>query len=133
MIDFFIEGLPVAQGRPRFSTRGGYARVYDPEKSRVWKKYVETLAVSHMKRHGLKMLDGALTAEILFYLPRPKSLPKKVKHHVKKPDLTNLVKGIEDALNGVCYKDDSQIIQLLIVKSYALFNPGVKVSITEIQ
>ncbi|WP_341532715.1 RusA family crossover junction endodeoxyribonuclease [Latilactobacillus sakei] len=33
-----ITGEPVAAGRPRFSSRGGFAKAYDPKKSRDYKK-----------------------------------------------------------------------------------------------
>ena len=33
-LEFTIPGEPISQGRPRFSTHGGFARAYDPKKSR---------------------------------------------------------------------------------------------------
>ncbi|WP_460268332.1 RusA family crossover junction endodeoxyribonuclease [Clostridium sp. CTA-17] len=36
----------------------------------------------------------------------------------KKPDVDNIAKIILDSLNGVAYKDDSQIVDLRIIKSY---------------
>ena len=132
-LSFFIQARPVPQGRARFTAKRGYALVYDPTKSRNWKDYVKWLAMRHIRREGVRMLDGALKGEIAFYLPRPKSLPKKVIHHIKKPDVTNLVKGIEDALNGVFYKDDSQIISLLITKEYAVAEAGVRITVAEVE
>ena len=41
-----------------------------------------------------------------------------------KPDVSNIVKGIEDALNGIWYKDDSQIVHEYSMKQYAR-EPGV--------
>ena len=43
-----------------------------------------------------------------------------------KPDVSNIVKGIEDALNGIWYKDDSQIVHEYSMKQYAR-EPGVVV------
>jgi crossover junction endodeoxyribonuclease RusA len=55
-----------------------------------------------------------------FYLPRPKTLPvRRPRAHVKKPDLSKLVRALEDALTGVVYRDDSQIVELLVGKYYA--------------
>ena len=39
-LTFTIPGEPTAQGRPRFSTHGGFVKAYDPEKSRNYKAYV---------------------------------------------------------------------------------------------
>ena len=37
-----------------------------------------------------------------------------------RPDISNVIKGIEDALNNIWYKDDSQIVEYgLIGKWYA--------------
>lgn len=45
-----------------------------------------------------------------------------------KPDASNLAKAVEDALNGVCYRDDALIVRLVVDKVYAL-TPGVDVVI----
>ncbi|CAK8584782.1 hypothetical protein BMEGG_00693 [Priestia megaterium] len=41
MIEFTIYGEPVAQVRPRASTRGGFVKMYDSKKSKDFKQYVE--------------------------------------------------------------------------------------------
>lgn len=110
-----IKGFPVAQGRPKFARIGDGVRAYDPTKSRTWKQEVAWQAIGQNAR----MMEGPLKMSIIFYLPRPKSLPKKVKHHVKKPDLDNLLKSIKDALKGICYKDDSSVCQETQEKVYA--------------
>ena len=48
----------------------------------------------------------------------------------KKPDLDNLAKAVLDALNGVAYKDDCQIVTVLSKKNYAEA-PYVRVIISE--
>jgi Holliday junction resolvase RusA-like endonuclease len=61
------------------------------------------------------------------YRSIPKSWPKKKQEQalmgiVKptiKPDLSNYLKGIEDALNGIAYIDDSQIVLVYVTKQYA--------------
>ena len=78
------------------------------------------------------MVAVVMFMELHFYLLRPKSLPKKIEHHVKKPDLDNLMKAIKDALKGVCYRDDSQIISVTATKKYTSLNPGVAIEIMEV-
>ena len=51
-VTFTIPGDPVPQGRPRFSTHGGFARAYDPKKSRDGKSVVKF----YVQRKRLKWL-----------------------------------------------------------------------------
>ncbi len=114
---FTVYGSPVAQGRPRFARAGNFVRTYDPEKSRSWKQDVKAQVLDALKGTP-EIHDGPLGVKLYFHLPRPKSLPKKVVHHVKKPDADNLAKAIKDALRGVVYRDDSQIVTLVVSKQY---------------
>jgi Holliday junction resolvase RusA-like endonuclease len=131
MTSFFIYGDPVAQGRPRFARRGNFVSTYDPKKSKEWKEDVKIQAIKCKPM----VLQGALTMKLLFCLPRPKSLPKKVKHHIKKPDLDNLCKAVKDALEGVCYERDQQVMELYLKKEYVKdgLPTGVQVVIKELQ
>lgn len=126
MIDLYIIGNPVAQGRPKFFRRGSFVGCYDPGKSKTWKEEVKYQAIAKK----IPILEGALEMELYFYLPRPKSLPKKVLHHIKKPDLDNLCKATKDALKGVAYKDDSQVCKLILSKEYGGVT-GVRITIKE--
>lgn len=130
MIKFFIEGDSVAQGRPKFARRGSFVTVYDPKKSKDWK---ETVAWEAKRRH-YKPLEGALRMVLTFRLRKPKSVPKSRIWPTVRPDLDNYVKACKDGLNGICYKDDSQVVILEAKKEYAKdgFVPGVVVSIEEI-
>ena len=124
-----IRGNAVAQGRPRFSSKGGFARAYDPSKSRNWKADVKMQAIMQ----NVKIMEGPLLLKVDFYLMRPKSLPKKVTHHIKRPDLSNLIKGIEDALNGIAWNDDSQICETYQRKLYTTNNPGVEIDVISLR
>lgn len=112
-----VYGEPTAQGRPRFTTRTGYAKAYDPQKSRDAKDYIRLAAVQQM--HGAKPLDGALSLGIQVYRSMPKSFSRrkvqaaeaKELRPVTKPDLDNYVKLIKDALKLICWKDDSQVAE----------------------
>lgn len=121
-----IIGNPQPQLRPRFSRRGNFVKVYDPEKSRSWKETVKWQAIEQKAT----VLQGALKMNLLFCFTRPKSLPKKIIAHTKKPDLDNCVKCIKDALEGVCYERDSQIMELQAMKIYS-DRPRVEIQIFE--
>jgi len=122
-VRLFVLGSPVAQGRPRFARIGNFVRTYDPKESRSWKETVKWQAISRDSR----IIEGPLSLILHFKLSRPKSLPKKIKYHTKKPDLDNLIKGVKDGLKGICYKDDSQVVRLAATKSYA--GPGEQIGV----
>ncbi|MDA8123443.1 MAG: RusA family crossover junction endodeoxyribonuclease [Deltaproteobacteria bacterium] len=127
---FTVYGSPVAQGRPRFFRRGNFVGTYDPDKSRTWKQDVKASVLDQLNGTP-EIHEGALGVKLFFHLPRPKSLPKRVVHHVKKPDADNLAKAIKDALRGVVYRDDSQIVALEVRKVYG-DPPRVIIAIEEV-
>ena len=137
VLAFEIPGQPIGQGRPKFSTINGHARAYDPEKSRNYKAYIRMLATQAMKDSGFTIIEGPCSIEIFAFFEVPKSKSKKfreaalngLERPTKKPDLSNIIKGIEDALNGLVYKDDSSIVSLKIQKYYSEF-PRVEIEIS---
>lgn len=129
---FEVLGIPVAQGRPRFIRQGDNAVVVkDPEKSKSWKESVRWQAIEHMKGET-PILDGAIKVAMWFIFPRPKSLQKKIRHHSRRPDIDNCLKGVLDSLKGICWRDDSQVNVLYMHKMYGE-TPGVKIEIEQIQ
>lgn len=72
-------------------------------------------------------MQGYLKMEIYFLMPIVASTSKKRKQLMlerkilpdKKPDLSNMVKSIEDALNKIAYHDDSQIVESHLYKFYS--------------
>lgn len=122
-----IPGEPCAQGRPRFSTAGGFVKAYDPAKSRNYKAFVKYVATHEAQKQGWLYTELPLSMSLVAYMGIPKSKSKKfkqaalekVERPTKKPDLSNIVKGVEDALNGLLYKDDSQIVNLTLEKYYS--------------
>ena len=108
---------PVAKGRPR-KTKSGH--MYTPQKTRDY----ETQLAFLVKRLFRTPLEGPLILRVNFYLPRPKYMDAKKYSrgaipHDKKPDTSNLLKAFEDALNGIAWKDDSQIYKVEAGKYYA--------------
>jgi Holliday junction resolvase RusA-like endonuclease len=85
-------------------------------------------------------LSGALSVSMRFRMPIPKSATKALKAamaagevaHISKPDASNLVKAAEDALNGVMFHDDSQVVRLFVSKVYS-DQPGLDVRIEALE
>ena len=114
MIKFTVKGLPVAKGRPRFAMRGKFATIYTPKKT---KDAEENFLAQAVKYAPKKPLEGPLSVIMQIYKPKPKSKPKKIFFWTTKPDLDNFIK-ILDALNGVFWLDDSQIVEIRAKKYY---------------
>ena len=122
-----IPGEPCAQGRPRFSTHGGFVKAYDPEKSRNYKAYVKMCAIKSMQEKGLTRTEKALSIEVRAFMSIPPSKSKKFKQAAvlgierptKKPDVDNIFKCVTDAMSGIAYKDDKQIVAATVNKWYA--------------
>lgn len=133
MIDFTIDGLPVAKGRPRVTRNG----TYTPVKTKNYEKLVQ---YSFKNKYKDKLLEGPLKVNIDFYMYIPKNTSKKRRKlkndkdilPTKKPDFDNLTKSITDALNGLAYKDDNQIVEAHIFKYYS-DNPKAVVKIETIK
>lgn len=128
-IKLFIAGLPVGKGRPRFARRGNYVTAYTPEKTRAWEQVVKDYCTLNRPR---QTPQGPAIVYLTFILPRPKSLPKKITHHTKKPDLDNLAKAVLDAMQGSFFVSDSQITSLALFKTYGE-RPGVEITFRELQ
>jgi len=130
-----IPGTPVPQLRPRAVRMGKGIRMYDPKKVKDYKKYVASVAKQEWKQEPL---ESALTVSIDVYRDIQKSGSKKNKQMkedeiilpTNKPDITNYVKGIEDALNGIVYADDSQIVELIARKFYS-HEPRIEITVQE--
>lgn len=137
MIQFTVYGEPVAQGRPRFSTQGGFTKAYDPVKSKDFKKYVKLVASEH---RPVQLLEGPLKLEVKIYKSTLKSFSKKKKQQAEegilrpttKPDVDNFAKGVKDALDSVIWKDDSQVVELVISKWYSE-TPRIEVTIIPLE
>jgi Holliday junction resolvase RusA-like endonuclease len=126
---------PKPKERPRAAIIGGHARIFTPKTTEAYEKEIRAAWV---RANGDKPEEGPLRARIYFGLPIPKSETKANKllmvlrkvFPTKRPDLDNLIKSVLDALNGVAYKDDCQIVTMLSRKNYAEA-PYVKVILND--
>lgn len=108
------------KGRPRFA--GGHA--YTPESTR---RYEAEIQAAWMLAGG-RMLDGAVAVDITACQALPKRATRAQQHAaargeiwpIRKPDLDNICKLVLDALNGMAYRDDTQVVVLDARKEYAL-------------
>ncbi len=124
-IKFTIPGAVQAQQRPRFSRQNGHVRTYDDKKSRNYKAHVQKCAARYAPE---QLIDSAIELHIDVFHKLQQSGSKQLKadklaHRVRptvKPDLDNLAKGIKDALTGMMWIDDAQVVDLIMHKYYAV-------------
>ncbi len=119
-LSWHVDGPPVPQKRHRHTHAG---RTYDPCKQA---KHL-FLQQSRQACPVSQPLTGALHATLEFHFARPKShvtpkgrLRKSAPvEHLQTPDIDNLIKYVFDALNGVYFMDDKQVIQVTALKRWA--------------
>jgi len=139
---FTVYGNPTGKGRPKFSRRGNFVHTYTPEKTA---NYEDLVIISYNQAktvEDLKLFDKPLKVDIKAFYPTTTNPITKKKFNKKesalalsndikaviKPDVDNVIKIILDALNGVAYKDDNQIVKLTAEKIYST-NPRVEIEI----
>lgn len=71
-----IMGEPVAAGRPRFSSRGGFVKAYDPKKSRDYKKLIKKQTMQQLPS-GYEPFACPIEVDIKVYRSIQKSVSKK--------------------------------------------------------
>lgn len=131
MINIYVAGQPVGKARPRV-TRSG--RVYTPKKTQQAEDGIQQAAREAMQ--GQQMIEGPIYISAAFNMAIPASWTKGKQTQARndelmpttKPDLDNLTKTVLDALNGIVYRDDSQVVQLALSKRYS-DQPGMFITI----
>ena len=116
---FSVEGDPVGKQRPRFAK----GRTYTPKKSVDYENLIARQARSAMG--PAEPLETPVAVYIYANHAIPASYSKNRKkaclnrlERPKKPDLDNVAKSFLDAMNGIVYKDDVQVVSLHVTKRY---------------
>lgn len=126
MIRIVVPGRAVAQSRPRLTTRGGRPHAYEDARSRVYKDFVRECAFDQYRGEPL---SGPVALGVEELRVVPKSWPASRREAALlghdsewpgKPDIDNVVKAIMDALTGVAWADDAQVVRLDASKRYGL-------------
>ena len=124
IVTFEVDGDPVPKSRPRFARRGNFVQTYTDAKTIDYETHVAMKARQAIG--ASEPLQGALTVFLYLRYLIPPSYSKKRKEaclrgveYPKKIDIDNVYKSITDAMNGIVYTDDSQIVEAHIKKVYA--------------
>lgn len=135
-VELIILGEPMGKQRPRFSTYNGFVKTHTPKETINY----ESMVVHEYRQKYDKMVfdqNSQLIVTIYALFPITKQHYKfhkktntidldkvgqeMVKGNIKptkKPDCDNVAKIVLDALNGIAYPDDSQVVSLCVRKFY---------------
>jgi Holliday junction resolvase RusA-like endonuclease len=105
---YVVPGCPIPLQRPRYN---GALRPYDAQKlvKQQWRYFLE-------QQHGsLPFYTGNLRLDCLFVFPIPRVNITKADqlidtYHKIRPDISNLVKFVEDCCEGILYRDDCIVV-----------------------
>ena len=134
---FVVYGNPVGKGRPRATSRGGFVRMYTDAKTLGFESAVADEARIAMRDWQAFETPMQLQLSAYYYIPKSWSKKKRQMamdgeiHPQVKPDLDNVMKAVLDAMNGVVYVDDSQVINMVATKRYSS-DPRVEVYLHEV-
>ncbi len=126
LVTIRLSGEPQGKGRPRFARASG--RAFTPASTRSYEaalKYAAQMAMEASGSHGA-LVGGQIAVFIRADMPIPVSKPKAFRRGIEagcirpttKPDVDNIAKNI-DALNGIVWADDKQVVSLTIEKHYS--------------
>jgi Holliday junction resolvase RusA-like endonuclease len=133
-VRFTVPGAPQGKGRPKVVKIAGFTRMATPAKTVAYEGLVAHAAQAAMA--GRPMLDGPVSCAIAIDAPVPASWSQKKQRAAlagevlptTKPDADHVVKALFDGLNGVLWRDDVQVVDLLVRKRYAA-TPCVRVEV----
>lgn len=124
-VKYIIPGAPIALQRPRF----GRGNVYDSQKEI---RMISEISLRN-QHEDTPMFTGPIHLEINFYLPygSVKSKSKEGLPHIQRPDISNLIKYIEDVMTGIVYPDDKLVAAITSYKWFSC-KPRTEIIVSEI-
>lgn len=132
-LEVTVLGVPVPQGAIRSLGTGRPSVHANAKALHPWRQMVAQQVRWQMGDAGLTApLEGPMTLTATFVMPRPKSAPKSRWAPDRRPDLSHLVRALEDAIvMGGAVVDDSQFVTEVVSKVYATGGnvPGVTFTI----
>ena len=136
MVTFKVDANPVGKQRARYVKRGNFVSTYTPEKTRTYETLIRDAAIEAMG--SAEPLETPVSLYLYIRVPIPKSYSKKKveaclngsEKPIRKPDGSNILKSVEDGMNLIVYKDDSQIVNFHVTKVYSTL-AGVDVCVKE--
>ena len=134
ILRLFVPGQPVAKGRPRLTIRAGHARAFTPAKTVAYEGLIALAGQQAMNGHDPYECALSMSVRAIFQIPMSWSKRKRLDAiaglvwHTSKPDGDNVLKAVGDGLNGIVWRDDSQLSSCYISKAYGA-TPGLDIRV----
>ncbi len=119
-VRFTVYAKPEPQGSIRtFMVKGRPIATTDNKGLKSYRQQVSIAAITAMNEQKGELILRKVPVRLFvsFFFGRPASKSKKALPVVK-PDIDKLCRAVGDALSGICYADDSQIVELWAQKNY---------------
>ena len=118
IIEFFVSGLPIAQGSKRaFVVKGRAVMTENAKNLKPWRNDVACAAMEAVRGECEWRTDAPMWLTVRKDGTLKPSAPM---HKTTAPDCDKLARSIGDALTGIAYDDDRQIIDLAVSKGWAM-------------
>lgn len=135
VLRFRVDGLPASQGSLRaFVVKGRPVVTHDSSRTRPWREAVKYAALQ-ARGDRAPSSDRPLVLQLQFRLPKPAGYATRTPRQRarwlwpwRKPDLDKLVRAVLDALTGILFSDDAQIVRIEAEKAYG-DRPGLDVAL----
>jgi Holliday junction resolvase RusA-like endonuclease len=125
IVSFHAPGLPISQGSKRHV--GGGRMIESSRKLAPWRANVAQSAAAAMGDKPL--LDEPLWMAVMFSFWRPQAhyrtgkyaemlKPSAPAQPITYPDIEKLVRAVNDAIEGIVFRNDSQVVRLFAEKVY---------------
>lgn len=132
-ITFTVPGKPVPQGGMRAFAKGNKAFITHSKPKEIGDYRARVALAAQMSE--AKPLDGPVELAATFFFDRPKShygtgknarvlKASAPRYPTGRPDLDKVERALLDALSGICFHDDSQVVEMNTAKAYALDGEG---------
>ncbi len=122
-VSFIVKGKPVGKQRPRFTKLG---HCYTPKETKDYENCIKRAYI--IASNNFKFEKDVQIIVRVYYL---KAKSNKSNYVNIKPDLDNVIKVVLDALNGIAYADDKQVINIQGMKVWTDIEPFVEVEVHE--
>ena len=133
VLEFEIPGKAVPLKSPRifYDKRRGKYRGVVPQEVKDWQANIIIWSKVGTRKQRWRLTDNAVILDVEIGIQR-KSNQKNWKYPETKPDRTNLLKPIEDALEGIVYTNDSRIVDGRVTKVFADYD-YVRIKVVDLE
>ena len=135
ILSFTVHGIPAPQGSTRAFIPKGWSRpiiTAANKKTKPWRQEVAGAALTAMEKDLLSCAGRniAFRLIVVFRFQRPKSVKASILEKTTKPDTDKLIRSVLDALTGILWEDDSQVVEIIARKEFG--TPSAEITIQEL-